>query len=466
VGALCRPASNTICDTSRTIHRRRTGYALTDRHTIAEAQRRLGHQLAKLRKAAGYSQHRFAPLTHYSRSTIANIEIGRQHAPREFWQLCDDVLGAGGTLIRGYEQLEALIRQRHEEVARALHEESQERTGINDCEVPFDPMRRRTLVTWGVATATAGGLGLASIGAVGAADVERLQRTEARLYRLGHRHGGESLWQSAAASADEGCLMLEHGRYGPSVSDRLLKATSGLRLCAGFLAFDARQHHAAQACYTGALTLARQLGDPEVETRALCGLARVSYTLDRPREGRRLATAAEQVAASHGGPPRLAVLSHLRRAVASSLMADAPGADRAITQARTALDRDHDELVEEWSAFLTPFEIDAIEATCALELGRAARAEALLEQVIAAYAGSRFRRNCALNRVWLARARLDSGAVDGAADAANAVIDDLSGELASWWVSSELDAVARRLAGHSDVSGVDRFLARHGAMSA
>ncbi len=260
--------------------------------------------------------------------------------------------------------------------------------------------------------------------------------------------------------------MLERGSYGSSLGDQLLRTTGGLQLCAGFLAFDAGQHHAAQTCYTGALAVARQLGDPEVETRALCGLARVSYVLDRPREGQRLATAAEQVAASHGGSPRLAVLSHLRYAVASSLMTDAQGADLAIAQPRKALDRERDEAVEEWSAFLTPFEIDAIEATCALELGQASRAEALSEQVIAAYEGSRFRRNCALNRARLARARLDSGTVDGAAEAANAAIDDLSGELASWWVNSELDAVARRLAKYPEVAGVDRFLARHGGISA
>ncbi|MGH3944728.1 MAG: hypothetical protein ACRDSI_06745, partial [Pseudonocardiaceae bacterium] len=99
------------------------------------------------------------------------------------------------------------------------------------------------------------------------------------------------------------------------------------------------------------------------------------------------------------------------------------------------------------------------------ELGQPSRAGALLEQVVAAYESSRFRRNCALNRVRLARARLDSGAVDGAAEAANAAVDDLSGELASWRVSTELDAVAHRLAHYPEVPGVDRFLTRRGAMS-
>jgi hypothetical protein len=136
----------------------------------------------------GRSQHALAPLTHYARSTIANVEVGRQHVPRAFWQLCDDVLGADGTLIRGYDELQALIRRHHEQIARALRETAEERARIGPsqqqgahahCEVPFDPMRRRTLVTWGLTTAAAGGLDIASVGAVGATDVGRLQRTEA-----------------------------------------------------------------------------------------------------------------------------------------------------------------------------------------------------------------------------------------------------------------------------------------------
>lgn len=470
----CRPSSDTICDTSCTIHGRRTGRALTDRHTIVEARRRLGRQLAALRKAAGYSQHEFAPLTHYTRSTIANVEVGRQHASPTFWRLSDDVLSANGALRSSYDDLQELIRQHHEDIAHVLYEKSEEHASADDYqeqgdlarrEVPFDPMRRRTLVTWGLAATAAGGLGLTSVGAVGATHVGRLQRTEARLQSLAHRHGGESLWQAAAASADEGYLMLEQGSYGPRVGKQLLMATGRLRLCAGWLAFDAGQQHAARACYADALALARQVDDREAETRALCGLARDSYVLRRPREAQRLATAAGHVAAAYSGSPRLAALSHLRHAVASSLMADAPRTDSAITQARKALDRDRDESIEEWSAFLTPYEVDGIEASCAVALERASRAEALLEQVIVAYGSSRFRRNCALYRVRLAQARLDSGAVDGAAEAANAAVDDLSGELASWQVSNELDAVARRLAHYPEVPGVDRFLARRGAMS-
>lgn len=434
---------------------------MIDQQAIDEAHRALGRLLAKERKAAGYTQHQFAPLTHYARSTIANVEVGRQHVPRAFWERCDDVLGTGGTLTHAYDDLLALVDQQRKRATAELDESQPRRHGQQ--EVPFDPMRRRTVVTWGVAATAVTGLGIASVGQVGAADVERLQRLAARLHRLDQQHGGESLWQSVAAAADEGYLLLEQGSYSAGVGQQLLMATSRLQICAGWLAFDAGKHDVARTCYTDAL--ARQAGDPEVEVRALANMAFQSNVVGWPREARRMSVTAEQVAASASGSPRLSVIPQFRQAIASSLMADAREADRAITRARRALDRERDEPVEEWCAFVTPFEIDGVEATCALELGQMARAEALLERVIAGY-DPRFARNRALYRVRLARARLDGGVVDGAAEAADFALDDLSGELASWRVNSELDDVARRLAEYPEVSGVDRFVARHGAMSA
>lgn len=145
-------------------------------------------------------------------------------------------------------------------------------------------------------------------------------------------------------------------------------------------------------------------------------------------------------------------------------MADARGATQAIRRARTKLDRERDEPVQPWCAHITPFEIDGIEALCALELGRARGAERLLQQVITGYE-NRFRRTRALYKVRLSRARLDNREMDGAAEAANAVLDDLSGDVASWQVSSELSAVASRLADYPEVDGVGHFLDRHRAMS-
>jgi hypothetical protein len=59
----------------------------------AQARLALGRELAAARRAAGYTQATFAPLVGYSRSTVGNVETGRQHVPRTFWGRCDQVLG-------------------------------------------------------------------------------------------------------------------------------------------------------------------------------------------------------------------------------------------------------------------------------------------------------------------------------------------------------------------------------------
>ncbi len=56
-------------------------------------------------------------------------------------------------------------------------------------------------------------------------------------------------------------------------------------------------------------------------------------------------------------------------------------------------------------------------------------------------------------------------AIEGAAEAATGALDDLSGGIVSWRVSSELDAVARRLTDYREVTGVENFLADYRAMS-
>jgi hypothetical protein len=152
----------------------------------------------------------------------------------------------------------------------------------------------------------------------------------------------------------------------------------------------------------------------------------------------------------------------LRLARGSSLIGNATDADRAIAQARRVLEQDNTAPDEEWSAFLSPSEVDGIEAGCALELRRPVQAERLLEQTIAGY-GQQFARNLTSYRVQLARARLDKGEIDGAAEAAHRALDDLTGEVASWRVSSKLDAVAKRLAAYPEVDGVEDFLARYQA---
>ncbi|MGC4815709.1 helix-turn-helix domain-containing protein [Micromonospora sp. DT228] len=72
---------------------------------IAAAWLALGQMLARSRKVAGYTQETFAPLTNYGRSTIANVETGRQRVGRNFWFRSDEILRTGGSLAPEYDRI-------------------------------------------------------------------------------------------------------------------------------------------------------------------------------------------------------------------------------------------------------------------------------------------------------------------------------------------------------------------------
>lgn len=91
---------------------------MTDDRTIARAWMALGRRLADFRQAAGYGQAELAPLVHYSRSSLANVEVGRQKGSRDFWQACDALLDTGGVLLAGFVDIEAMVRQRRQQAAR------------------------------------------------------------------------------------------------------------------------------------------------------------------------------------------------------------------------------------------------------------------------------------------------------------------------------------------------------------
>jgi DNA-binding XRE family transcriptional regulator/tetratricopeptide (TPR) repeat protein len=404
--------------------------------------------LAAARKAAGYTQEGLAAVLHIERSTVIRWEAGR-HAPVPYlWPKLAHVLGISR------DQLTALLTNDLTPPAACSPPDSQA--------VAWEDMRRRTVLKWGVA-ATAASLSTGVRTTVGMADVKRLHRAAARLHSLDQQHGGDSLWQSALAEAGTGMQLLEYGTYTGSVGEHLLSAAGQLQICAGWLALDAGQHGIARSCFSKALAMSRQAADAQIETRALANLAYQSTVLARPREAVRYATGAEQAATGRGSTILLTVIPQLRLAVGNALAGNAREANRALGTARRALERNTEATTEAWSAFLSPMEIDGIEATCALALHRPVHAERLLEHTIAGYA-TQLARNLAGWRVRLARARLDLGAVDGAAEAAHRALDDLTGGVASWRVLSELDAVAHRLKAYPDVAEVERFLVRHQAV--
>ncbi len=92
---------------------------MIDPQAITVAQKALGRQLSRLRKANGLRQEDLGAMILTSRSSVANIETGHSRGSLDFWTRTDRALGAGGELVRGYGEIMTLVRLRGVEDARA-----------------------------------------------------------------------------------------------------------------------------------------------------------------------------------------------------------------------------------------------------------------------------------------------------------------------------------------------------------
>jgi helix-turn-helix protein len=82
---------------------------------LAGARLALGQRLAALRRAAGLNQADLGSLALTSRSTVANVERGRQCGTRDFWTRCDGIVRAGGVLLAESDRVRALQRRHFRE---------------------------------------------------------------------------------------------------------------------------------------------------------------------------------------------------------------------------------------------------------------------------------------------------------------------------------------------------------------
>ena len=97
---------------------------MADGEHVKAAWRALGRQLYTRRQARGLSQEQLAELIHYSRSSIANVETGRQKVSRRFWKSCDEALATGETFALCYDEIRAAAWRQLERTAVGAHNTS------------------------------------------------------------------------------------------------------------------------------------------------------------------------------------------------------------------------------------------------------------------------------------------------------------------------------------------------------
>jgi transcriptional regulator with XRE-family HTH domain len=125
-------AAARICDNVLTVGGSDAEGVVRESEAVSQARRGLGAELAAYRRAAGYSQAELAALTDFSRSTVANVETGRQNVPRDFWERADGALKTGGLLARAADEVEAGARRERRIAARNLSKARQARGWLPD----------------------------------------------------------------------------------------------------------------------------------------------------------------------------------------------------------------------------------------------------------------------------------------------------------------------------------------------
>lgn len=90
-----------------------------DPQQLSDVKRALGRLLAEWRSRRGLTQDDVARLVHSTRSTVANVERGRQVVDRVFWAQCESLLRADGRLISGYDEYRSLEVRYQQEKAEA-----------------------------------------------------------------------------------------------------------------------------------------------------------------------------------------------------------------------------------------------------------------------------------------------------------------------------------------------------------
>jgi transcriptional regulator with XRE-family HTH domain/predicted kinase len=87
--------------------------------TVTGARRALGKLLAAFRGAAGLTQQDLGRAVNLSRSSVANVEAGRQHIDRRYWEQLDTLLNSHGELLVAYGEVGELLRRGHADAAEA-----------------------------------------------------------------------------------------------------------------------------------------------------------------------------------------------------------------------------------------------------------------------------------------------------------------------------------------------------------
>jgi len=445
-----------------------------------ETRRALGAELAAYRRAAGQSQAQLARLTEYSRSTIANVETGRQHVPRNFWERADAALRTGGVLASAHDQVEAAARDKLRAAARYASTSRrartrQQRPGSAPNVAAPEPLgsilalpRSGSVSFWPDELGHSGssGAGTAAVSAmspvqrlipgqdapaahpdsprpVSPGDIGRLSSMRQHLKAIDNAHGGGAALPMATWYLRHEIAPILNGNDGDRASPRLIEVVAQFQHDTGWMAYDAGQQQLATGYFTSALRYSRAAGNRLLGGRVLAAMSHQAIYLGHLRQAIDFAQAARAATRQVATARTVAMLAAME-ACAHAAAGDPMPCRQALDDAANALTLIiSGESEPEWLDF-DEGGYWGHAARAHRDLGEPGKAEEYAEKSVglcmAAHSRTRAQRNAIQ-----ATAHLSMGEVDAAAAAGEQVVRE-AWNLHSGHVFGEVAQLARAIA--------------------
>jgi transcriptional regulator with XRE-family HTH domain len=298
----------------------------------------LGIELAAYRRAAGYTQARLAQLTEYSRSTIANVETGRQRVPRDFWERADRVLQTGGVLATAHDHGETTARLKLRAAARSLSSSRQLQAAGTTSAIPNLGVGREVPSPLARTRSTPAASGRCADDGRPAKpwDIDRLSSMRRHLKAIDNAHGGRAALPMADWYLRCEVLPLLKESRGGSVSRTLLDVVAQFQLDVGWMAYDADRQERATEYFLNALRLAHQAGNRLLGARVLAAMSHQAIYIGNLRQAVDLAQAARNTV-RNGATPRTVAMLAAMQACAFAAARDARRSQQALDDAAKAL---------------------------------------------------------------------------------------------------------------------------------
>jgi len=407
---------------------------------VAESRRALGAELAAYRRAAGCTQAGLAELTKYSRSTIANVETGRQHVPRELWERADAALRTGGVLASAHDELEVAARRERRAAARGASMARKARAAQDYQASPPGNQTSSLSVSDSYASPVLCGVN-GSPG--GLHDLTRLRSMRQHLKSIDDAHGGGAALPMATWYLRHEVSPLLDGHDGRPASRSLIEVVGQFHHDIGWAAYDAGQQELATGHFASALRFAHVAGNRVLGARILAAMSHQAIYLGHVRQAIDFAQAA-RAATRQLGTPRTAAMLAAMEACAHAAAGD-------MRQSQQALDDAANALTSATSTEPEPDWLDFDEggywghaARAYRDLGQLQKAEQYAEKSVGLCRAEHSRTRAQRNAIQ-ATAHVRMGEIDAAAAAGLQVVND-AWSLHSGHVFGEVDRLVAAIA--------------------